>query len=157
MSAIFTTKDSIDLIVSGAIELALVTYLPPANAPVLVTSENADDFGRMLWTENRRALVTRYTDRCNGAGMAAQIESYRFRYYIGVRPAGIYAVAKFLDYQCNEDSSYERSTACLALRAIIGAVLTAHTPEKILSEAEQLPFMVRNASDVAAYLVSGAS
>lgn len=155
MSAMFAGKSIIDLIVSGAIEMGLIAHLPPANGPVLITAENAIDFGRMLWTENRRALVTRYAGRCDPDGMAEQIAGYELRRFIGVKPAGLYAVARFLDYQCDEDSSYARSNACLALRTIIGGVLTAHNAEAILSEAAELPYAPRTASDIAAYLDYG--
>ena len=88
-------------------------------------------FGRMLWEENTRAIVTRNRDRAEGDRLAQAVADYRLRRHIGVTPTGLYALARFLDYQCDEDASFAQSNARAALCAIMAPPsppLTAWTP-----------------------------
>ena len=75
-------------------------------------------FGRMLWGENARAIVRRNRNCADGDRLAQAVADYRLRRYIGVPPTGLYALARFLDYQCDEDASFARSNAGVALCAI---------------------------------------
>jgi len=53
------------------------------------------------------------------------------RRHIGVTPTGLYALARFLDHQCDEDASFAQSNARAALRAMMGAVAAAHSMDAI--------------------------
>ncbi len=76
-------------------------------------------FGRMLWEENARAIVSRNRDRAEGDGLAQAVADYRLWRHIGVPPTGLYALARFLDYQCDEDASFAQSNARAALTAVV--------------------------------------
>ena len=71
-----------------------------------------------------------------------------------VYPCGGYALARFLDYQCDEDASFARSNVRVALWAIMGAV-AAHGVDAIKDAAETLPFGGFKESEVAAFLAPG--
>ena len=70
-------------------------------------------------------------------------------------PTGLYALARFLDYQCDEDASFAQSNACGALCAIMGAVAAPHGMDAIKHTAETLPFGGFKESEVAAFLAPG--
>ena len=70
---------------------------------------------------------------------------------IGVTPTGLYALARFLDYQCDEDASFAQSNAFVALGAITGAVAAAHSMDAI-KHAAHLPLGGFKESEVAAFL-----
>ncbi len=70
-------------------------------------------------------------------------------------PTGLYALARFLDYQCDEDASFAQSNARAALRAITGAVAAAHGMDGIKHAAKTLPFGGFKESEVAAFLRPG--
>ena len=109
-------------------------------------------FGRMLWEQNARAIVTRNRDRAEGDQLAQAVADYRLRRHIGVTPAGLYALARFLDYQCDEDASFAQSNARAALCAIMGdAVAAAHGMDAI-KHAAHLPFGGFKESEIAAFL-----
>ena len=101
-------------------------------------------FGRMVWEENARATVTRNRDRADS----------RLRRHIGVTPTGLYALARFLKYQCDEPANFAQSNACVALRAIMGAVAAAHGMDAI-KHAAHLPFGSSKESEIAAFLRLG--
>ena len=111
-------------------------------------------FGRMLWEENARAIVSRNRDRAEGDRLAQAVADYRLRRYIGVTPTGLSALARFLDYQCDEDASFAQANACVALCAITGAVTAAHSMDAI-KHAAHLPFGGFKESEVAAFLRPG--
>jgi hypothetical protein len=69
-------------------------------------------------------------------------------------PTGLYALARFLDYQCDEDASFAQTNACVALCAITGAVTAAHGMDAI-KHAAHLPFGGFKESEVAAFLRRG--
>jgi hypothetical protein len=73
---------------------------------------------------------------------------------IGVTPTGLYALARFLDYQCDEDASFAQSNAFVALGAITGAVAAADGMDAI-KHAAHLPFGGFKESEVAAFLRLG--
>lgn len=129
MSCMFLNALTIDLIVQGAIQIKLRTYLPPANAPQTITAENADAFGRMLWAENARAYAARYTSEsynAEHAENAALVTAYAFTSRPGLlRSVALLKLAECLDYQCNETGDYRDSNAGLALTAIVGRMLMA--------------------------------
>ncbi len=108
-------------------------------------------FGRMLWEENARAIVSRNRDRAEGDRLAQAVADYRLRRYIGVTPTGLYALARFLDYQCDEDASFAQSNACVALCAITGTVTATHSMDAI-KHAAHLPFGGFKESEIAAFL-----
>ena len=111
-------------------------------------------FGRMLWEENARAIVTRNRDRAEGDRLAQAVADYRLWRYIGVTPTGLYALARFLDYQCDEDASFAQSNARAALCAIrappppLPAWTSSSTPQN-------LPFGGFKESEIAAFLRPG--
>jgi len=70
-------------------------------------------------------------------------------------PTGLYALARFLDYQCDEDASFAQTNACVALCAITGAVTAAHGMDAIKHAAETLAFGGFMDSEVAAVLAPG--
>jgi hypothetical protein len=72
-----------------------------------------------------------------------------------VHPCGGYALARFLERQCDEDASFAQSNACGALCAIMGAVAAPHGVDAIKHTAEALPFGVFKESEVAAFLAPG--
>ena len=111
-------------------------------------------FGRMLWEENARAIVSRNRDRAEGDRLAQAVADYRLRRHIGVTPTGLYALARFLDYQCDEDASFAQSNARAALCAITGAVAAAHGMDAI-KHAAHLPFGGFKESEIAAFLRPG--
>jgi hypothetical protein len=76
------------------------------------------------------------------------------RRHIGVTPTGLYALARFLDYQCDEDASFAQSNARAALCAITGAVAAAHGMNAI-KHAAHLPFGGFKESEIAAFLRPG--
>ena len=56
--------------------------------------------------------------------------------------AADYALAHFLERQCDEDASFAQSNACGALCAIMGAVAAAHGMDAIKHAAETCPSAV---------------
>ena len=81
MSAFLVDEIHINLIVTAAIDLGLVTHLPPANDGVTITQANAEAFGRMLWAENARSIAYRYP-RDDNSELNAEAAGYH-----PVRPA----------------------------------------------------------------------
>ena len=111
-------------------------------------------FGRMLWEENARAIVSRNRDRAEGDRLAQAVADYRLRRYIGVTPTGLYALARFLKYQCDEPANFAQSNACVALCAITGTVTATHSMDAI-KHAAHLPFGGFKESEIAAFLAPG--
>jgi hypothetical protein len=72
--------------------------------------------------------------------------------YLGVTPTGLYALARFLDYQCDEDASFAQSNARAALCAIMGAAVAAAHGMDAFKHAAQLPFGGFKESEIAAFL-----
>ena len=72
-----------------------------------------------------------------------------------VYPCGGYALARFIECQCDEDASFAQSNACGALCAIMGAVAAPHGMDAIKHTAETLPFGGFKESEVAAFLAPG--
>jgi hypothetical protein len=105
----------------------------------------------MLWEENARAIVSRNRDRAEGDRLAQAVADYRLRRHIGVTPTGLYALARFLDYQCDEDASFAQSNARAPLCAITGAVAAAHGMDAI-KHAAHLPFGGFKENEIAAFL-----
>jgi hypothetical protein len=108
-------------------------------------------FGRMLWEENARAIVSRNRDRAEGDGLAQAAADYGLWRHIAVPSTGLYALARFLDYQCDEDASFAQSNARAAPCAITGAVAAAHGMDAI-KHAAHLPFGDFKETEIAAFL-----
>lgn len=123
MSAFQISKTHLDIIVSGAIDLGFVAFLPPANAPVKITRANASAFGRMLWAENVRSVQYRYPVSLTAQQRADELKAaneYEFAYYPFVQPVALLKLAQCLNYQSCERSDYNQSNTALALHALIG-------------------------------------
>jgi hypothetical protein len=134
MSAWFMSKLNVDLIVQGAIQMELRCFLPPWNEPQVITRENADAFGRMLWQENARSVAARYPNaadehRDNEDAARAYVFEPRQPPQADPRfPARVHGVAllklvQCLAYQSCDD--HQQSNAALAINTMAGRLLTA--------------------------------
>jgi hypothetical protein len=124
----------------------------------------ADFFEQLSWQELQCGLLvaccgkrtpapsSRATEIAPKATDFAQaVADYRLWRHIGVPPTGLYALARFLDYQCDEDASFAQSNARAALCAITGAVAATHSKDAI-KHAAHLPFGGFKESEIAAFL-----
>lgn len=135
MSAWFMSKLNIDLIVQGAIQIKLRCFLPPWNEPQIITRENADAFGRMLWTENARSVAHRYpADENENADNHEQARAYIYEEQSpsagretsqALSGVALLKLVQCLGYQSCERSDHQHSNAALAINALIGRLLTA--------------------------------
>ena len=109
-------------------------------------------FGRMLWEENARAIVTRNRDRAEGEQLA---QSRRRLSLVALsrRDADRALRARALPrYQCDEDASFAQSNARAALCAIMGAAVAAARSMDVIKHAAHLPFGGFKESEIAAFL-----
>ena len=101
------------------------------------------------------APSSRATRRAEGDRLAQAVADYRLRRHIGVTPTGLYALARVLDYQCDEDASFALSNARATLCAITGAAVAAAHGMDAIKHAAHLPFSGFKESEIAAFLRPG--
>src|ERR1019366_7958726 len=124
MSAFLVDEIHINLIVTAAIDLGLVTNLPPANDGVTITEANAEAFGRMLWAENARSVGYRYP------------------------PLTPHAAAKIIaayNYQACETPDYDETPAAYAVAAF-APLLPVYTGANERPEFARIPWGVDDES-----------
>jgi hypothetical protein len=116
MSAFLVAEIHINLIVTAAIDLRLVTNLPPTNDEVTITEANAEAFGRMLWAENARSVAYRYPQDDNSE-LGAEVAGYRFRRYPPLTPHAAAKIIAAYAYQACETPDYDGTPAAHAVAA----------------------------------------
>jgi hypothetical protein len=119
MFAFVLSSTHIDVPVSAAIEFGLTKAF----------GEEADELGRMLRRENVRSVVHRYrlTDMPEEAAYEADIATYRFRRYPGIRPVAAANAAHCYAYQSCEHPEWEGSQARRVTDALRDAILRGMT------------------------------
>lgn len=109
MSAWIVNRDHLDLLLTAAVEWKLIT------------AEQADQTGRMLWKENLASVAHRYpNDRdggrpgpCDSRDGDVDVDAYQYRPYPGrIDPEVVTMAAASLAYQSCEHSGWSTSTAC---------------------------------------------
>jgi hypothetical protein len=133
MSAYFVEKETIDLLVSAAVEMKLYAPLSEGRlAPV--TTETADLVGQLLWTQNAASVSYRYRRDAGDAETCEMVEAaarYTWTQYSDIKPAAIIGCARNLDYQACETPNYSGSPVhlfCLLIQAEIGKRLAGEGP-----------------------------
>jgi hypothetical protein len=124
MSAWVVTKHHIDLLVSAAIEQEVLIKLDNLAVPQMATEQNAQALGAMLWAENIRSVVYRYS--LSGTDEEKQyqqdLNQYQFCRYEGIRPSAIAAALACFNYQACECPDYEGTTAACFVRQLRASV-----------------------------------
>jgi hypothetical protein len=87
MSAWVVSKHHIDLLVSAAIDQGISIKLENLSVPETATEENAQAIGAMLWAENIRSVVYRYSlsGKEEERQYQQELNEYRFSRYEGIR------------------------------------------------------------------------
>jgi hypothetical protein len=109
MSAWWTSKKHIDLIVTSAIALKLVE------------PDNATETGKMLRMENARSLICRYNDEWSE--YRPQIDDYVFRPAPDENLLGVFLALRSYGYQSCETVAYPTSTAGQFVERMSKAIL----------------------------------
>lgn len=132
MSCYFVAKETIDLLVSAAVELKI--YAPLRDGKFCaVTEQTADLLGQLLWTQNAASVNCRYPDARHDDSARAMLDSaaaYRWQPYIDIKPAAVVGCARNLDYQACETQDYNGSAThlfCLTIQAEMAKKLVGET------------------------------
>jgi hypothetical protein len=114
MSAMFVSKDDIDLLVSAMREFR--SHVRPKERHDRADRVDPNDLGRMLWSENVKSLRSRYpTCRDDYRAFDNQAAVYAFTEYASIKPGPIGCLADFYDYQVCEHSAWRDSDAFFAI------------------------------------------
>ncbi len=125
MSAWWTSKKHVDLLVTAAIGLKVVQ------------ADDATETGKMLREENAVSLVTRYGD--DMSGYQSDIDEYVFKPAPDENLGGVYIALHSYDYQACEGKEYDNSEA-FKFVASLGAAIEAklgQTHEQIFKAGEK--------------------
>ncbi|WIN00011.1 hypothetical protein ACTOB_003686 [Actinoplanes oblitus] len=107
MSAWIVNRDHIDLLLTAAVQWKLIT------------AEQADSTGRMLWKENLTSVAHRYPNDHDGDRPGPcdfrdnDVDTYQYRPYPGrIDPEVVTMAAASLTYQSREHPGWAASAAC---------------------------------------------
>lgn len=153
MVSLVISQIHLDLIVSVAVDLQLVTDLPES-AETRITMTNASAFGKMLWDENIRGIANSCSseDWQRIGGYRAAIDAYRFRPFEKVKAhAAVKLIAGF-EIRIYETPGFETSLAFQALQRL-RELLPVNVDR---SAYEAAPLSVNSIAELAACLEVGA-
>jgi hypothetical protein len=124
MSAWVVSKHHIDLLGSAAIDHGIAVRFLNVGITEKATEANAQAIGLMLWNENVRSVVYRYTlsGTQEERDYLRDVEAYSFRHYAGIRPSAAAAAASCYEYQSCECDDYRDTPAAFFVGQLSAAV-----------------------------------
>ncbi|QRM34895.1 hypothetical protein [Microvirga sp. VF16] len=113
MSANFIDKLHIDVLVSGAIDLACTARLVKGGALLDILPENGEQLGKILWAENARSV--NYLDALLGHGSNPALDEivgfYGFEYRPNLCPTVVSKALVSYEHQACECPDYPETVA----------------------------------------------
>lgn len=119
MSAWIVSKDHIDLLVSEGLRRRITCILDQNVHPfreVFLTEDNRDEFGQMLWDENRESVDFRYQEH-------TEPDTYTFEWVNRVPSRVLMNAIHSYEYQSCEHNDWKTSASCYFVTQLMDDLL----------------------------------